>query len=598
MKKILSLLLCFLLLCGCTVQKTETVNDQDNSYLTKLKTFEPGEKNSALEDNEEYSRFIDEFCTESLKMMDYTSYAGYISYPERCEVKEPEGGLESVEYEFDEESYEFYETYLNKLLEFDYNSLSMSQQYEYEALEYSLMETLCDLQYWKYTRMFSSSSDVVTNIIFMLVDLPVNSETRVQKYLEVIKDIDDYLASMVEFTDKQYEDGIYTSDYALDYSISMLNSIASKKDNNTLIESFDSRIDELDFLSAEKKNEYKEENRDIVLNEVLPAMSKTADEIKSFKGRKESDTMIYTYGSDYLDTYYLLNSSSSDSLDYILNLLIDVYNDMYTKYDELYRSENTDKRLAEYMNDPFFKLECDEMINEMLKKSGTYFEDIGDISFTIDYFDDSLSDTSVLAYYRFHPLDDKDDNVIRVNPAAKNNDEAYSFGATIAHEGIPGHMYNYAYAAVSGLSDVHLFSSFTAFDEGIAMYGEYLLPYILGYDDVADVIVFDYISGYLMNSMLDILINYYAYDSDYIQKNFGISKEYVDYYVSMMADMPGVFIRYGVGFAYIYTFMNNTKEALGDKFDYADFYSMLIKDGSMPFAMLEKKVNDYILDKQ
>ena len=250
MKKILSLLLCFLLLCGCTAQKTETVNDQDNSYLTKLKTFEPGEKNSALEDNEEYSRFIDEFCTESLKMMDYTSYAGYISYPERCEVKEPEGGLESVEYEFDEESYEFYETYLNKLLEFDYNSLSMSQQYEYEALEYSLMETLCDLQYWKYTRMFSSSSDVVTNIIFMLVDLPVNSETRVQKYLEVIRDIDDYLASMVEFTDKQYEDGIYTSDYALDYSISMLNSIASKKDNNTLIESFDSRIDELDFLSA------------------------------------------------------------------------------------------------------------------------------------------------------------------------------------------------------------------------------------------------------------------------------------------------------------------------------------------------------------
>ena len=346
MKKILSLLLCFLLLCGCTAQKTETVNDQDNSYLTKLKTFEPGEKNSALEDNEEYSRFIDEFCTESLKMMDYTSYAGYISYPERCEVKEPEGGLESVEYEFDEESYEFYETYLNKLLEFDYNSLSMSQQYEYEALEYSLMETLCDLQYWKYNRMFSSSSDVVTNIIFMLVDLPVNSETRVQKYLEVIRDIDDYLASMVEFTDKQYEDGIYTSDYALDYSISMLNSIASKKDNNTLIESFDSRIDELDFLSAEKKNEDKEENRDIVLNEVLPAMSKTADEIKSFKGRKESDTMIYTYGSDYLDTYYLLNSSSNDSLDYILNLLIDVYNDMYTKYDEVYQSENTDKRLA------------------------------------------------------------------------------------------------------------------------------------------------------------------------------------------------------------------------------------------------------------
>ena len=53
MKKILPLLLCFLLLCGCTAQKTETVNDQDNSYLTKLKTFEPGEKNSALEDNEE-----------------------------------------------------------------------------------------------------------------------------------------------------------------------------------------------------------------------------------------------------------------------------------------------------------------------------------------------------------------------------------------------------------------------------------------------------------------------------------------------------------------------------------------------------------------
>lgn len=598
MKKILSLLLCFLLLCGCTAQKTETIDVQDESYLTKLKTFKPREKNSVLEDNEEYKAFIDEFCLESLKMMDYTSYAGYIAYPDECEVSEPEGGLESVKYEFDEESYEFYETYLNKLREFDYDSLSKSQQYEYEALEYSLMETLCDLENWKYVRMFSSASDVATNIIFMLVDLPINSENRVQKYLDVLRDIDDYLGSMVEFTDKQYKDGIYTSDYALDYSISMLNSIASKKGNNTLIESFDARIDELDFLSEDKKTEYKEENKSIVFNEILPAMSKTAEEIVRFKGKKNEETMIYTYGFDYLDSYYLLNSSSNDSLDYILNLLIDVYNDMYTKYDDTYGLDNTLNRLSEYMDDPFFKLECDEMIEEMLNKAGPYFKDIGDISFTIDYFDDSLSDTSVLAYYRFHPIDNKNDNVIRVNPAAKDNDEAYSFGATIAHEGVPGHMYNYAYAAVSGLSDVHLFSSFTAFDEGIAMYGEYLLPYILGYEDVADVIVFDYISGYLMNSIMDILINYYAYDADYIQKNFGIPKEYIDYYMEMMSDMPGVFIRYGVGFAYIYTFMNNTKEALGDEFDYADFYSMLIENGSMPFVMLEKKVNDYILDKQ
>ena len=77
-----------------------------------------------------------------------------------------------------------------------------------------------------------------------------------------------------------------------------------------------------------------------------------------------------------------------------------------------------------------------------------------------------------------------------------------------------------------------------------------------------------------------------------MKDNFGLSQSQYEYYLQY----PALLIRYGVGFAYIYQYLNMTKEALGDDFSYEEFNELLMCDGPLPFVILENKIKEYILN--
>lgn len=587
MKKILIVLLSFLLLSGCTQEKE--VISSNISYTSELINFETKDKIDLKSDNEQFDEFIKDFTIESLKKMDFITSTSFINKPENFGLSEKTGGMESIFYEFDKETYDFYLSYLEKLKIFDYNDLSKAQQYLYDSLEYSLYETLASLENYRYDLAFSKRNDLIANTFFTLADIDLNSEQRVISYLETIATLDDYFKSLIDYTKKQYEEGIYTSDEALDYSISMIESILSKGDNNSLILTFNNRLAELKEVKDSQK--YIEQNYDLVMNELFPYLKEMIEELKALKGREQ----IYTYelSDEYKDMLYALNCSTNDSLTDILNLLIDTYNDILEKAQNALENPSSLERLQAYYDDPLFQLDEKEMLELIYEKSKDYYADIGEINFKVSYFDDSLKDTNIMAYYKAYQLDNTKNNIIMVNPRTKKESDAYYYGQTISHEGIAGHMYIYSYYANKGIEENALMLSYTAYDEGMAMYAEYLLPYIMGYEDVADIVAYDAISDYLIDSIFDIMINYFGYDEKYMADNFGVSTYSYNYY----KEYPAVLTRYGVGFAYIYKYLNMTKEALEEDFNYVKFNEMLMSDGPLPFTILDKKVEDYILNK-
>ena len=587
MKKILIVLLSFLLLSGCTQEKE--VIRSNISYTSELINFETKDKIDLKSDNEQFDEFIKDFTIESLKKMDFITSTSFINKPENFGLSEKTGGMESISYEFDKETYDFYLSYLEKLKIFDYNDLSKAQQYLYDSLEYSLYETLASLENYRYDLAFSKRNDLIANTFFTLADIDLNSEQRVISYLETIATLDDYFKSLIDYTKKQYEEGIYTSDEALDYSISMIESILSKGDNNSLILTFNNRLAELKEVKDSQK--YIEQNYDLVMNELFPYLKEMIEELKALKGREQ--TYTYELSDEYKDMLYALNCSTNDSLTDILNLLIDTYNDILEKAQNALENPSSLERLQAYYDDPLFQLDEKEMLELIYEKSKDYYADIGEINFKISYFDDSLKDTNIMAYYKAYQLDNTKNNIIMVNPRTKKESDAYYYGQTISHEGIAGHMYIYSYYANKGIEENAIMLSYTAYDEGMAMYAVYLLPYIIGYEDVADIVAYDAISDYLIDSIFDIMINYFGYDEKYMADNFGVSTYSYNYY----KEYPAVLTRYGVGFAYIYKYLNMTKEALEEDFNYVKFNEMLMSDGPLPFTILDKKVEDYILNK-
>ena len=360
MKKILIVLLSFLLLSGCTQGKE--VISSNISYTSELINFETKDKIDLKSDNEQFDEFIKDFTIESLKKMDFITSTSFINKPENFGLSEKKGGMESISYEFDKETYDFYLSYLEKLKIFDYNDLSKAQQYLYDSLEYSLYETLASLENYRYDLAFSKRNDLIANTFFTLADIDLNSEQRVISYLETIATLDDYFKSLIDYTKKQYEEGIYTSDEALDYSISMIESILSKGDNNSLILTFNNRLAELKEVKDSQK--YIEQNYDLVMNELFPYLKEMIEELKALKGREQ--TYTYELSDEYKDMLYALNCSTNDSLTDILNLLIDTYNDILEKAQNALENPSSLERLQVYYDDPLFQLDEKEMLEHII----------------------------------------------------------------------------------------------------------------------------------------------------------------------------------------------------------------------------------------
>jgi len=165
------------------------------------------------------------------------------------------------------------------------------------------------------------------------------------------------------------------------------------------------------------------------------------------------------------------------------------------------------------------------------------------------------------------------------------------------HEAIPGHHLQIALEQES--HDTRLFKSFfffTGFCEGWALYAERLAKEYGIYRDVRARI------GYLKSELfratrlvLDTGLHYKRWTRDqalqYMRENndWGWYPE-IDRYVTW----PGQACAYKIGELKIVELREKARRALGEKFDLKDFHSEILKRGSMPLAMLEQIVDDYI----
>lgn len=592
MKRVLILLLSFLLLTGC-YPKEETENID---YAKNLYKFEPRQKTNNNDENKEFNDFIDKYFFNMLEEAEFVVFTSFVDNPENFGLKEKTGVITPCEYGFDQEEYDEMVSYLNELATFDYDSLSSFQQYTYESIEYSLYESLIYLENYQYELLFSKRNDVIASLFFTLADIDLNSEERIVSYLQTVESIDEYFQSLVDYTKKQYEDNIYTSDNALDYSIEMIQSVLNDGEDNILISTFNDRIEKTAFLNQESKEKYIKENRELVMKELFPYLEKMIDDIGTLKGQKQ--TNVSETPNEYRDILYTINSGSNIEIGKLLEMLIETYNTILEKAQKELESDNCLKRLEQYASDPFFKLSEEEMIEKLQVLIKDYYPEIPNITYSINNFNKALQSTNTMAYYRSHTIDNPDNNIIMVNPSTKAQSEGYAYGGIIAHEGVPGHMYIKNYFSTNGLDKVSSMLSYIAYDEGMAMYACYLLPYLLGYGDIANILSVENICPYLYDSIMDIMINYYDYDKEYMMNNFNIEEEYIDYIFEYYQNYPAVQLRYGAGFAQIYKYLMNVSEAYGDKFNIVEFNELLLSDGPLPYVLLDQKVNEYIINQK
>ncbi|MCI7157079.1 MAG: DUF885 domain-containing protein [Solobacterium sp.] len=582
--KLLSILLVLFILVGCGEDSSPSA---ENYYLTQLKNYEVREKNSTLDDNKDFDLFLDTIFDE-LVSDNYLYMHFNVADYKAMGIEKPEVGFGHIVYGVDEEEFNKTEKQLEDLLAFDYDKLSLRQQYDYDLLHYSLLETLCGLEYSKYNLIFSSSSQFSDGIVTNLMEFAMYDEESEEDFLAVLKDVPNYINEAIEYSKQQSNDGLYHSDDMLDEEISYIDNLISSN-GKSIYEHY-------------KEYDIYPEVKELVENEVIPAFVTLKEYLNTLYGKTKSDKLALTkINNGYAEYTYITNTSNNGDMYAIYTQLIEVYSDWVNNFINAYQNnEHILEDYEDFLNDDkAINLSAEDMLEYLRNNSSKRYEYLEDANYVVSSLD-TLGD-STLGYYVSPPIDNLNQNVIRVN--AKINNEEYdqmSVFEVMAHEGFPGHLYQNIYFQQKNPHKFRATQSFIGYTEGYAdlaaMDAIDMLNVDDGYKAVAKLNSITF-NSHLLLSIVDLGVNYFGWDVNTIGNK--LEKLFLDKAIAqplydMVVAMPGTFVRYGVGYVSHLNLRKKAMDELGDKFDFVAYDMAIIENGPLPFAILEGVVEDYI----
>ncbi|WP_445773146.1 DUF885 domain-containing protein [Shewanella sp.] len=168
------------------------------------------------------------------------------------------------------------------------------------------------------------------------------------------------------------------------------------------------------------------------------------------------------------------------------------------------------------------------------------------------------------------------------------------------HEAAPGH--HFQIAIKQELTDVPQFQRFqgyTAFEEGWALYAEYLGIEMGVFSDPYQ--YFGKLSDEMLRAMrlvVDTGLHAKGWSREqaiqYMKDNSPMAESDIVAEVERYMAIPGQALSYKVGQLTILRLRADAEKALGDKFDLKGFHDQLLTTGSLPMAVMENKIADWI----
>lgn len=521
---------------------------------------------------------------------DYTSLHYALRDYEKYGIEKPEVTIGKAEWDYDE-TVEEYEEYQERLHAFDYDSLSDTEQTDYDTIDFYL-ETQIQLNSYPYFDWaFNSAEGVIDNLLTTFTEFVFYEKQDIDDYLTTLSTVPSYLDGCLDITKKQAEKGYFLTDSMLEETNDAIDKFVEKTDDNELIQIFNENIDAFDGLSDSEKKTYKQKNEDIVLNEYIPAYKKVKDELNKLKGSRTAAYNVSSLedGADYYEALAKYKTSLDMSVEDMLDLCTQFLN---TTLDDIYdlQTNHSDEI------DETIDIESAEEVLKYLESHMDEMPTLQKVNYTVSYLDPSVANDSIVAYYLNPPVDDTQDNVIKIN--GDNVSDTTELYVTLAHEGFPGHLYQINYYLQSNPSLLRTQLSNMGYQEGWGMYAEksalqqstmneYSAEYYALYNEL----------NYVVDAAVDLGVNGLGWGTSEISEyldNLYLNAEMAKDLYDFVTNQPGTILPYGVGVAMFETLEDKARNALGDEFKQKEFNQVLLDGGDRPFGVVEEDVNAYL----
>ena len=594
MKKLLSLLLAVCVLTGCT---------KPVPTPTPEPTAEPEQTETIVEDNKEFDAWLTKQFVETMENDYLTCHYG-VENRDTYGIKKPELIIGDMSLESYEESIDENNKMLEELHAFDRGTLSKKQQYYYDELEFIAETSNALNSYPQFDWVFLPASGIIDNLSTNFSEFVFRSKEDVDDYMVLLHDIPRFIDECITLTDWQISQGVFMSPTAVDDSVSGIDEFIGRIDDNALILDFDKRIEEAvdkGLVTKEEADAYKTQNATIIKEEVIPEYQKVKDYLLANRNAAPIENVtLYNYegGQDYYKALLKLKSSSAKDFKTIKNELSEYLGKVIAT---AYTSAQNEDIYNEYMNFKIEKQAPEKILQWHDENQYQFVPYIEEVQYTATFLDPALANDSVSAYYLLPPVDNPIDNVIKIN-AKYNEEEPTDMYVTLAHEGFPGHMYQFAYLAQSNPNPIYNVISFIGYQEGWAMHAE-LYSYKwagLQNEDTYNLLNYDIAMGYIIPAVLDIGINALGWTKEdarvALKEFYGTERtlEWIEGIYNYVADRPGLYIPYGYGMTRMETFRQTAKAQLGSDFDEIEFNTAILGYGPRQYELVETDINDYI----
>lgn len=450
-----------------------------------------------------------------------------------------------------------------------------------------------DLSY--YQEPMRPSTGFPAELPVLLAEYQFYTEQDVKDYLLLLQQIPNCFASICDYEQKKAESGLFMSDRQADFLISDMEALCDTTQRHYLLESFESRIAELDDLTDLERKDYISENEASLHEYILPSYQMLIDCLSSLKGSGTNDAGLcyFPEGLSYYEDLVYASTGSSRSIDELLNLVekhrladLSAMTQLMVKYPDL------------TLNPTDFSFDTsspDEILTYLSQCITKDFSAPVSTKFTVNYVAECMQESMAPAFYLTAPIDAADQNCIYINPSSRYS--GLSLFTTLAHEGYPGHLYQTTKTASAGLAPIRSILNYPGYVEGWATYVEMLSYSYAGLPEEQ--------ASFLMHNQSAILSLYATADLSIHGKGWTLSDTqafFADYGIGnpeiveeiyyYIVSEPAHYLKYYIGYLEILELKNYAKEQLKDNYTDQNFHDAVLAIGPAPFSI----IRDYLLE--
>lgn len=505
-----------------------------------------------------------------------------------------------------DESYKAMRESYNELCAYDYDKLSEDQKVTYTCLKAYLEIQLAyegsDIMY----NVFAPNSGIFANLSTNFVEYVFYDKDDVDKYLIFLEDVKRFANESFAFARLQSDKGYFMADNTVDSAIEVCQDYLDAE-VDPYIATFEAKINAMD-LTDDEKQEYIEKNRKIVEENVRPSYEKAIDVLEELKGTAKNNGGLAGFGKEgkkYYEAIVMDKTSSSMTPDEVADYLEEKLTEAITELGLIQSTNpNAVSEWSEYEPDERTPKEVLEFILSNMTKD---FPKPATEKYNIEYQLPACEIEGTLAYYVTARIDDISVNNIKVNGSAVK-DDALQLYTTMAHEGYPGHLYQFTGFYDSDTANVRKVLDFICSTEGWAQYvSNVAVDYLDASDDVKRLIYIDNILSYIIPSRVDIGVNYEGWGlketGEYLSNVYNISDDYendptVKYFYNFVVSEPGLLLPYTIGELKMNDLRDKAELELSDRFDALEYHTFIMECGIAPIAYYEDALSDWIDSKK